>query len=195
MQEIQDRASNAANRVDVAVGFVAGSTATSVPNCILDAFRVTENLLLDISQSGQRDEFLRFLAAGHEALDHQGADWKPFVDDQIKLWHKTKLNQKTIEVAGGKLSAWTPEAVDVEALDDALRRLEFIVMLEAESHAASWAEQGVALERMQALALILAGITVIAATNTVVDTAAAFTSASFGASLILEQVHELVASA
>lgn len=195
MQEIQDRACHAANRIDVAVGFVTGaSTENRVVSCILDTFRVMQDLLMDISQTGQRDEFVRFLAGGHDLLDQSSEEaWSEFVVSQINLWHAAKLNQKSIAILGDHLSSWTPSPVDANEFDDALQHLDFLAMYDPESVANAWSSEPDLDKRMQALSICIAGIAVIASNNTVMDTTEAYTGASFGASLLLKNAATFLA--
>ena len=193
--QIQDRACHAANRVDVAVGFVTGSTASDASKaCVLDAFKVTEELLLEVSQSGQRDEFTRYLASSNGPfVDRQSTDeWVKFLLGQIKLWHGANLTQKVIETVGDQLAVWIPVKADSQQFDEAVRKLEFVCMLEPEAHATAWTQSDLE-DRMQALLLCLAGIAIIASNNSTMDDREATTGISFGASLVIYNITKMVA--
>jgi len=193
--QIQDRACHAANRVDVAVGFVSGSTASDAAKaCVLDAFKVTEELLLDISQSGQRDEFTRYLSGNNAPFVNRQStdDWVKFLLGQIKLWHAANLTQKVIETVGDQLAIWTPVSADAQQFDEAVRKLEFITMLEPDAHATAWTKSGLE-DRMQALVQCLAGVAIIAANNSTPNEHEAATGISFGASLVTDNVAKIIA--
>lgn len=201
MASIQERTCQAANRAAVNVGFVVGEPATEevaireTTDRILDTFRTTQDLLLELEQIGERDELMRFLnSANHEVLQRSDQDSSAFIVSQIEMWHKAKLHQKTIEKLGDLLAVWKPKNENTDDFDQALRQLMHIVMLEPEKQAGQWATSGSVILpfRMRSLALVLAGLAVIACNNEVKDDREAYTGAMFGSSLVIDGMTRIV---
>lgn len=194
MQELREQAFQAANRVDLVVGFVVGASISAETELrILDGFRVTQDLLLRIRQLGQYDEVVRFLDSDNELLRLEDPNWIEFVGSQVAVWQAGQLNQKAIEQYGDQLSTWRSQANSPDEFDGAIQKLDFIVTLEPESQSQAWPASGsnALKERMNVFSRVVTGLAIIAANDTTEGDAEAFTAVSFGASLVVEGMSKL----
>ena len=186
MSLLQDRSCHAANRAFVTLGFVCGEVASNdTAQRILDTFHITQDLLLELEQSGQHDQTITLLRSGQQLVDRQSSEWSTFVKQQIAGLQTAKLHQKTIEKLGDLLSNWKPTVESPDDFDQSLRALLHVVTLDPEHHAQQWASSGAVILpfRMRSLVLVLSGLAVISCNQR--DDQSAFSGASFGASLEL----------
>lgn len=164
MNVIQERICRVANRMSTAIGFVEGSTDRAVvKQMFLDGFTSLETLLLELNQSGYRDDLLGPLnEESNLAISEQEAD--EFAKEQSDLLHQAKLHERMIANVVDHLVTLRPEQITAASTSAALAQLEYIVTCEAEVISEKWhtAAPEVLQERFGLLRDIANGLAVIA---------------------------------
>ena len=93
MDSFLELATKAANRVSVVSGFIADNPPEK-QDLIRDAFRCTQDLQFQLSQSGQADEVARFLDRPDGCIKKTDEAWPSFVAGQIAKLQEASLLQK-----------------------------------------------------------------------------------------------------
>lgn len=180
MELFLEKSVSATNRVAILQGFLPDNPPNK-QDLVSDAFRVTQELLMDLSQTGHGDEVARYLKKDQPFVgpDH----WETFVADQVSSLQQLSLLQKQIELLGDDLSNWRPQKISPDLFVAAIRGLEYLVMFDPENQIGAWCTSTVdeLCQRLEALSQVLTGITLIGINDKKPNESQAFTAITFAA--------------